>query len=286
MHPCPKEEIHCLDQTMRLGLGWSLLDLKPARAPLRLRAGKFRYRVELADLEQEVVGASPPRHFRSALWDETEEKGELEVVYEPGCRMITEFMDQAPSHWKGRCCLTYTHGLRLLPLLDIVHRRDDNAKLAIKYAGLSGVKLTGTIALNLLAGPWGEAANLRRMQGALEEWGRTHSYSDDLFMLAYESLARDLHEGLTPTDIGSPEHIQHVFNQLVSGECFARQHSAVKVARWHNFCAKAPRLAAFGASYVFVGVLMGMQNHTYASVRDTPYGGATWRELVREQGQF
>ena len=138
-----------LDQTLRVGLGesWSLHALMPSSTVVRCSPEWQRYRIEADEVPD---NGDHPRSFRSALIHATSEETRLEVDYDASQKMLCSWCDQGSAEWNSRCWLHYVKNLRVLEFFDVIHRRDNNAKLAIKKSGCNAVRLLGVLCMNFL----------------------------------------------------------------------------------------------------------------------------------------
>eukprot|EP00971_Amphidinium_carterae_P298762 5935641-Amphidinium_carterae.3 len=65
-----EENVLALDQTLRLGAGFSLADLRAEQPPQMLEKGQSRYEVPLSELPPELADLVPDRAFRSGVMNE------------------------------------------------------------------------------------------------------------------------------------------------------------------------------------------------------------------------
>eukprot|EP00971_Amphidinium_carterae_P259791 5154491-Amphidinium_carterae.3 len=190
---------------------WGLSAWQPTRSRGPLRPGQQRFRVDLEDLPDDIRAASAERHCRAAMYDARTEDTSLEVMLEPEGKWLMNILDQSSSQWGGRCYLSYSSGLRLAHVPDMLHRRSNDCKNALSQVGLNSLRLTACICLNSRMGPWQEIAHHHKMAGILSDYCRTGAIEDPLFVLQYEALSRVMHLGQTPAELGTPEHMWIVF---------------------------------------------------------------------------
>eukprot|EP00971_Amphidinium_carterae_P246565 4897321-Amphidinium_carterae.1 len=277
----PRVEEHCLalDQSLRHSLSWGLAALQPALAVESLDTECVRDTIEAEDLPEELQSDMHGRLCRNGIHNEKTEETRLEYAVEVDAPWLLIVCDQAAPQWSAYSYLTYVAGLRCMHIPDMYHRRSNDCKNAVTQCGVGALKLSAVICLNYVQGPWGEHAHFGKLTQCLASWARTADIDDPLFILAYESLAHDMHEGDVPSSLGSAPHRWEVFNWVASNPALSAKGETVKSNRWHNFPARADALRTSSATLVFLGVLLGMQTGVFKTVLDTPYAGAAMTEL-------
>eukprot|EP00971_Amphidinium_carterae_P056169 1108004-Amphidinium_carterae.1 len=64
-----------------------------------LRVGQSRFRVELAELPEEIALMCGERRCRSGIYDANVEDTNLEVVLQPESKWVLNILDQSSSQW-------------------------------------------------------------------------------------------------------------------------------------------------------------------------------------------
>ena len=121
--------------------------------------------------------------------------------------------------------------VNLAALHDPSHREWDDARGALKAAGLYWVIPLTTCSFNLAFGPWAQAAFFGELQGAAAELFAKSVVHGPLCQSFYPALCRG--EGEQP--LGTLEHTSAVLALGPKHEAYALKGPRVALCRWPNW---------------------------------------------------
>eukprot|EP00959_Pyramimonas_sp_CCMP1952_P170796 3568952-Pyramimonas_sp.AAC.1 len=215
---CPKKanwsSLLALDQGIEAAWGEGLEKFVPKKPLRALPPGATRSFVRTEKLPRALQAASFGRPWR-ALVQEGSGPKKFEGHWAGRRCILHTNLDQGSIGWPSRTLLFSTVGLRGHRWLDPCHRHANNLTDSLTSSGLGVIKSEGLVVVNAPCGPWNEAANYDKAQGAvLEYMDSTKDDDGGLFIVLYPFISWDLHSGKLPANYGSDDHREWVRGRI------------------------------------------------------------------------
>eukprot|EP00971_Amphidinium_carterae_P070163 1388326-Amphidinium_carterae.1 len=236
---------------------------------------------ELEQVDVSIVSSAKDRDYRSFI-RHVDGTGRLEAVYDEEATVLVCTVDQGSSQWLALNWLAEVKKCRIVVFNDVCHRRDNNARLATRRAGLNPLKVAANITMNVLMGPWEEAQHFGKVSQVLNSFLRTHTWRSAIFQELYVELTLSREKGKLPAAFGSEAHQAAVWDWLSASDVLVKKGDATKPGRWFNYSARICRIEN-GSVLLLAGVLLGMAEGVYNSWAETPLGRHAMQRVPGEE---
>eukprot|EP00969_Alexandrium_andersonii_P329591 14565143-Alexandrium_andersonii.AAC.1 len=178
-------------------------------------------------------------------------------------------MDQGSPGFAGWWYLAYSLKARVVLLHDPFHRQWNDAKGAIKEAGLWWVVLLSTICHNLAYGPWEGAAWFEKIKAGADEYLQQERIGNPLFEALYAKVCADIREPA----LGTVAHKEKILRELRSSEAFSKKGPMTTLKRWFSWVASSRYHDRTWHSRLLIILAIGLMTGSYKSYLECPLWG-------------
>ena len=266
--------LYALDNGLQFGLNINLSTfIAPTPVSLYLSGGQRRYYVDSTSVPSKFKSIVKKR---ACIEDKEQGKRWIEVprrVTPTGALampLLVLVADKGPKNWTALQYLSSETSLRCVVFPDCFHEDWNALKRALHAENLFALVLERILLHNLPSGPWEGCAAYQGIRAAGAQYFESAGPGDELFDFLYPRVALAM-SSLDLDQVGSPQHMQQVWQQCQAAPVMRRKGPGVRVGRWYDLFKKESQLPP-GHWEVLLLILtyMGILERCWPSVWESP----------------
>lgn len=235
-----------------------------------LGADHRRFFVDVGKLPP-ALQASANGRVKRACVKEPDQAARLEVLWSSPRNILHTWLDMGSIGWPARHAAYLSHGLRGSFGFDPAHRRWDNCLNSLNGSGLGLMRLEILLVQTFLSGPWHGDGNFGKLLDAAEEWVKSSTPEDPVFVETYPRIVQHLTGGKPPHNYGTDEHKAEVWRSIPDQVQRFVYGVNTKMNRWFQLVKRHQSMKQYWALVAAVCMYCCVSKGYFSTLAETPY---------------